>query len=155
MAVDCAAASAGIQSSCQYPSGAGFSIQVHVTQAPSGGYFGFQTKLAWSDEQLDYLPASQAADSALWHLCDIPMLVDGQLIDQASLAFGCMQLQAPSEGDTTTGAILEFRFQCQEDGLTTLALMPVAGDPHGGTFFVDGFLQPIEPALAEASIQCG
>ena len=153
--MDCDAASAGIQSSCEYASGASFSIQVHVTEAPSEGYFGFHTKLRWSDEQLDYLPAIEPADSALWHRCDIAVLSDGQSIGEASLAFGCLPLQFLSEGDTTTGAIVEFLFQCQEDGLTNLTLMPIEGDPQGGTHFLDGFNTPIGPALAEATIRCG
>lgn len=155
MAVDCDAASAGIQSSCEYASGASFSIQVHVTEAPSEGYFGFHTKLRWSDEQLDYLPASAPADSALWHRCDIALSLDGQLIGAASLAFGCLPFQFLSEGDATTGAILVFLFRCQEDGLANLTLMPIEGDPQGGTHFVDGLSQLIQPELAEATIRCG
>jgi DNA-binding CsgD family transcriptional regulator len=155
MAVDCAAATAGIQSDCQYASGASFSIQVHVTQPPSQGYFAFQTKLRWSDEQLDYLPASDPADSGLWHRCDIAAWSDGQPSGEASLLFGCLPFPALSEGDATTGAIVEFQFQCQEDGLTSLTLMPREGDPQGGTYFDDGFLGSIDPTLAEATIQCG
>ena len=44
IAVDCASAVADIQSDCAYQPGAAFSIQIHVTQAPGEGYFGFQTK---------------------------------------------------------------------------------------------------------------
>ncbi len=64
MAVDCAAA-AGIQSACEYASGASVRIQVHVTEPPSEGYFGFHTKLPWSDEGLDYIPASAPAGQRL------------------------------------------------------------------------------------------
>ena len=153
MAVDCDAATAGIQNSCQYASGATFSLQVHVTQPPTGGYFLFQTKLGWSDGQLDYLPANELADSGLWHRCDIAL--GGELFGEAAVGFGCAPFPELSEGDTTTGAIVEFQFQCQQDGLTNLTLIPAPGDPHGGTFFISGFQQIIEPTLTQATIRCG
>ena len=49
MAVDCAAQVAGLQTSCTFQSGATFTIAIHVTRPPFGGYTGFQSKLRWAD----------------------------------------------------------------------------------------------------------
>ena len=155
MAVDCDAATEGIQNSCQYASGATFSLQVHVTQPPTGGYFSFQTKLGWSDGQLDYLPANELADSGLWQRCDIAVWAGGVPLGEASFLFACAPFPELSEGDTTTGAIVEFLFQCQQDGLTNLTLIPAPGDRQGGTYFVSGFHQVINPTLTQATIRCG
>ena len=113
MAVDCAAAVAGIQSECAYQPGAAFSIQVHVTQAPEEGYFGFQTKLRWEAAIAGYLPSDDPAEEALWPECDLSLRRDNQPQGDPSLLFGCVPLSVLSEGSTDTGAVLQFRLQCQ------------------------------------------
>ena len=38
MAVDCDASQSGIQTACTYAPGSSFNIEIHITQAPAGGY---------------------------------------------------------------------------------------------------------------------
>ncbi len=154
MAVDCNAASGGIQTDCTYGTGATFSVQVHVTKAPTNGYFAYQTKLRWNDAQLDYLPAASAASENRWPLCTFAARHDNQP-DDPSVLYGCVPSPPPSQGDTTTGAVLQLQFQCQQNGTTGLTLVPRAGDPQLGTHLLDQLGQPIDPALSNATVQCG
>ena len=117
MALDCDASTAGVQANCAYASGATFTIQVHVTKAPAGGYFLFQAKVRWNDAALDYLPAPDQADETVWEHCTIPMRVDNQPapplgLGDPSVVFGCLPIPSLSTGDTFTGAVLQFQFQC-------------------------------------------
>jgi DNA-binding CsgD family transcriptional regulator len=155
MAVDCAAAVAGIQSECAYPSGATFGVEIHVTQAPEEGYFGFQTKLRWEAAIASYLPSEDPAEEALWPECDLPSRRDNQPQGDPSLLFGCVPLPALSEGATSTGAVVQFRLQCQQEGSTPLVLVPRQGDPQGGTSFLNRSLSPIDPVLTSAQVTCG
>lgn len=154
MTVDCDAGAPGIQDDCSYPSGATFSTQVHVTKAPPGGSFAFQTKLRWSDAQLDYLPAADAADESLWAHCDIAARADNQPLDP-SLVYGCVSFPLLASGDTTVGAVLQFEFQCQADGNTPLELVAREGDSQGGAQFLDEVGQQIDPELMSAHVLCG
>ncbi|MEX1253085.1 MAG: hypothetical protein WEE64_01960 [Dehalococcoidia bacterium] len=157
VAVDCDASTAGAQSSCSYPSGTAFSVQVHVTSAPGGGYFAHQMKVRWDDARVHYLPAKTSAEENLWPLCAWSGHVDNRTAvpPDASLLFGCVPLPLPTQGETMTGAILQFRFQCAQDGASVLAFVPREGDAQLGTHFLDAGLRPIDPARANATVVCG
>ncbi|MGB2695795.1 MAG: flexitail domain-containing putative surface protein [Dehalococcoidia bacterium] len=156
VAVDCDAASASIQDTCQYPTGASFSVQVNVTAAPIGGYYGHQMKLAWNDPQLDYLPAGSPGSENSWGYCSIPIRQDNQTSGppDPSMLFGCVPIPPLFVGDTTTGTILQFQFSCQQAGSTSLHLVPRAGDPQQGSHFLDGSGSAVDPMLIDASIEC-
>ena len=160
MAVDCDAGTAGVQANCAYASGATFSIQVHVTKAPAGGYFLFQAKVRWNEAALDYLPAASMSDEALWPACTIGVRFDKQPappngLGEPSVVFGCLPIPSLSTGDTFTGAVLQFQFQCQQDGHAPLELVPRPGDAQGGTLLVGVNIQAIEPELTGATVLCG
>lgn len=157
MALDCDAATPGIQTSCTYGWGATFSVQVHVTKAPIEGYFGFQAKLRWTEDVLDYLPTNDPMDEALWPACGLAARANNSeglpsLPIEPSMLWGCVPFPAISEGDTFLGAVMEVAFQCGEESYTLLEL--VAGAP-AGTYFIDDSLVPIEPALTDVEIGCG
>ena len=154
VAVDCAAAVAGIQSACAYPAEATFDVEIHVTQAPEEGYFGFQTKLRW-EAALVYLASDNPAQEALWPECDLSLRRDNQPQGDPSLLFGCAPFPALSEGATDTGAVLRFRLRCQQEGSTPLLLVPRQGDPQGGTYFLDSRLAALDPGLTSAQVTCG
>ncbi|MEX2502799.1 MAG: Ig-like domain-containing protein, partial [Trueperaceae bacterium] len=164
MKVDCDAATAGVQdgtgAQCDYASGATFSIQIHVTSAPSGGYFGFQAKPSWTDANLAYLPAANPGTEAAgawggWPDCSIPARFNNQPTDP-SVVFGCAAFPAPDPGSTHTGAVLQFAFQCEADGTTPITLVPHGGDPQAGSHFVDVNQAVITgTTLDPATVQCG
>ncbi|MGB2695520.1 MAG: hypothetical protein WBD55_10070, partial [Dehalococcoidia bacterium] len=138
MALDCNATAPGIQDYCVYPSGATFSVQVHATKAPPGGYFAFQAKIRWSDDQLDYLPTMSAEDEALWSECDIVARIDLQFFDdQPAVVFGCVPLTFNYPGEVVPGPMAQLQFRCGNDGNSPLDLVPRPGDPHLGTNFAD------------------
>ena len=147
MEVDCDASAAGVQNDCTHSTGGTFSMQVHVTTPPEGGYAFFQAKLRWTDAILDYLPAVNPHDEALWPECDIAVRTDNQP-GEPSVFLACLPLPALSEDDTFTGAVLQFQLQCLEDGNTPLGLVPPPGDPQGGTALGDN------PLLLNATIEC-
>ncbi len=152
LAVDCNAASPGIQGACSYPEGATFSVQVYVTHAPLDGYWAIQAKLRWTDEQLDYLPGDRW-DEILSPDCQIPSRAINQPNDP-SLLVGCTPFPSGT-GLTTTGAVMEFRFACREAGETPLYLVARAGDLQLGSHFLDRNLSPIDPELSPATVTCG
>ena len=147
MEVDCDASAAGVQNDCTHSTGGTFSMQVHVTTPPEGGYAFFQAKLRWTDAILDYLPAVNPHDEALWPECDIAARTDNQP-GEPSVFFACLPFPALSAGDTFTGAVLQFQLQCLEDGNTPLDLVPPPGDPQGGTALGDN------PLLLNATVGC-
>ena len=155
LAVDCAAALAGIQSECAYPSGATFRVEVHVTQVPEEGYSGFQTKLRWDGAIASYLPSDDPAEEALWTECDLAARLDNQPLGDPSQLFACVPFPALSEGAHNTGAVLQFRLRCQQEGSTPLVLVPRQGDPQGGTSFLNRSLASIDPVLTSAQVTCG
>lgn len=156
VAVDCDASAGGLQSDCAYAVGATFDAQVHVVAAPTGGYYSHQMKVRWSDPQLDYLPTASPADENLWSRCTLPLRQDNRTGSppDPSVLFGCTPLPALRTGDLGTGAILQFQFQCLQAGSASLQLVPRAGDPQNGSHFLDGTLNPIDPAIADATVDC-
>jgi hypothetical protein len=141
-----------------------FRVEVHVTHLPlvevwdhevslgeAFGYAGFDVHLRWGDAQLDYLPAANPADEALWPNCHIP--ARSYLPGDASLLFACIQEVGANVVSTFTGAILEFEFQCLAPGTTTIELVPRSGIP--ATHFRDATTNQIHPDLANATITCG
>ena len=158
MAIDCNASTAGVQTSCTYAAGATFNMQVHVTKAPTpDGYFGFQVKVRWNDAQIEYLPIEPPSMEARWPLCTIAAHSDNQqnVPPEPSVFFGCVPLPAPVTGSTYTGAIVQLQMQCQQNGNTPMELVPIAGDPQGGTTFLDSASNPIEPVMNAATVLCG
>ena len=171
MAIDCDASQSGVQSECNYAPGATFQVEVHVTQPPTGGYFQVQAKLGWTEGVVNYQPTSTAAGEALWSSCTIAARVNNWAdIGVPSVFIACAPLPGLSTGDTFTGAIFTFEFQCKSapqavnpsTGLASnqsaLDLISSVNEPEpsqGGTIFVDAGLQAIVPALTGATITCG
>ena len=172
MAVDCDTTQGGVQAECTYAPGSTFQVEVHVTAPPAVGYGIFQVKLGWTEGVVNYLPAGPA-DEALWSNCTIAASVNNwtdQVPPVPSVLLGCAPFPALLEGDTFTGAIVTFEFQCKS---APAALSPPAGlDPdqsvlellsstnegepsQGGTTFGDTFLTPIDPELTGATVTCG
>ncbi len=156
VAVDCDAGTNGLQSSCAYPVGATFDIYVDIVAAPTGGYYAHQMKMRWSDTQLDYLPTTNPADESLWADCTLPLRLDnrGGSPPDPSVLFGCTPLPPVRTGEIGTGAVLQFQFQCLQAGNATLQLLPRAGDPQNGSHFLDGIINPLDPAIANATVDC-
>jgi DNA-binding CsgD family transcriptional regulator len=155
MAIDCDASLAGVQTSCVYPGGSTFAVQVQVPYAPAAGYGGFDVKVRWDAATLGYLPKADPADEALWEECDIPVRMDNQSLGEPSVLFACVPFPAPSVPHTSAGPMLQFALSCQREGTTALALVPRAGDPQHGTHFLTLQTDPIDPALAGAQVACG
>jgi hypothetical protein len=164
VAVDCNAGTAGVQASCAYAVGATFSIQVNVTKAPAGGYYGFQMKTRWETAVLDYLPNASVAAENLWSNCDFPGRFNnepgGPPSDpdgHASVLYACAQSDDPRIPETAAGPILQFQFQCRAgvNGVSSLTLVPQAGDLQLGSHFLDEDDNTIDPNLVAASVTCG
>lgn len=151
MAVDCNAVTSGIQVNCSYPVSTIFTFQVHVTSAPSTTYQGFQVKPRWTDAVLDYRPAAEPSDEAIWPNCSIPARINNEPSDP-SYVFGCSSF--PAVSSTFTGAVAVFEMQCEGEGVTVLDLVPAAGDNQLGTHFLDPNLETVDPALSVANIDC-
>ena len=145
VALDCDASTPGIQSECSYAPSATFGVQIHVTEPPTSGFIRFQATLVWSGPQLGYLPTIDPADEALWPHCD--SLARDLRVDH-SVSFGCVAGPLPA-GDTSIGAVLEFRFRCEEDGTSMIG--PTLPD----TFFGIAAGGNARPALAGAAVTCG
>jgi hypothetical protein len=148
MAVDCDSGLAGIQAACEYPSGANFHIQIHVIP-PGVGYSFLQVELSWTDEVLDYVPAANPRDEALWPDCKIPGRADQKGLP---LLFICDYF--PHQTSTFAGAALEFEMQCTSDELTALDLLRF-GPSLNGTLFRDAQDSVIRPARSPAIVTCG
>ena len=170
MAVDCDTTEGGIQSDCIYPPGASFQVEVHVTDPPADGYFQIQAKLEWTEGALNYLPAESYADETLWSECTIPARSNNwEDYGVPSVLLACAPQPDLPVGDTFTGAVFTFEFQCESapDAVSALGLDPnesvldlissVNELPplQGGTIFSDSFLEPIDPALTGATVACG
>jgi DNA-binding CsgD family transcriptional regulator len=154
MALDCAARVPGVQAVCAYDEGDRFTVQVHVVEPPSDGYFGFQAKVVWRDGVLRYSPAAEPADEALWPACGVPARADNRP-GEPSVLFGCAPFPALSAGGVETGAVLQFEFSCNAIGVTPLALVARSGDQQLGSHFLDAQHSPLDPALLSASVTCG
>ena len=150
MAVDCNAGLAGVQRACRYEPGREFRIQVHVTQAPAGGYYAFEVRIQWLDDHLDYLRAADLADELLWPRCDLPVQ---HPMGPALLHYGCFQNALDTSEDT--GALLEFQFLCQADGATPMAFLLDLMQPKQGTHFKGARLRPLETITNDAQVTCG
>lgn len=163
MAVDCNVVTAGLQKQCGAAVGGSTHIRIHVTQSPNGGYHGFQVKLHWTDGVVNYLPAVSPTDEGLWSHCGFAARSIGKVGDPTVL-FGCVpDVNDPvlQNGDTFTGAIVDFAFECKQVGKAQLSFVPRAGDQQLGTHFIDAQGDPlraipIDPVTMQgASIMCG
>ncbi|MEX1253136.1 MAG: flexitail domain-containing putative surface protein [Dehalococcoidia bacterium] len=160
MAVDCDASTSGVQTVCTYYEGFPIRIQIHVTQAPPAGYFAFQAKLRWTDAVVHYEAAQIPWDEAIWPNCGIPARIDNRIAGEPSLLFGCVPFPPLLAGSTFTGAVAEFEMSCKPPSTpdvpaqTALTLVARAGDAQLGTHFLDHVLNPVDPAVAPATILC-
>jgi DNA-binding CsgD family transcriptional regulator len=154
MAADCDAALDGIQLSCQYGVGATFAIQVHVGGPPEGGYSAFQAKLRWTDGAVDYLPAVDLEDEALWPQCTIPARYHYAFLEP-SVLFGCAPFPPLPQASTALGPVLQFAFGCAAHGQSSLELVPKEGDMQHGTHFIDSSGSEADPTLLSAQVTCG
>ena len=148
MALDCDASTPGVQDDCSYSTGSTFDVQVHVTEPPTSGFLRFQVVLGWDNPPLVYLPAAAPADEALWPHCDA---MSRELPSTSSIAFGCAA-GSPSSGDTAVGPVLQFQFQCQQDGIASVGLFrSFAAD----TFFLIAAGGIVYPDVTGATVTCG
>ena len=169
MAVDCDASQAGVQSDCTYAPGSSFQAEVHVIQPPADGYFQIQAKLGWTEGAVNYLPAAPSAE-ALWSNCTIPASVNNwERIGVPSLVIACAPLPGLAEGDSFTGAVFTFEFQCEslpagsppaglapnQSVLDLISSVNESAPAQGGTIFLAAGLRPIAPALTGATVTCG
>jgi hypothetical protein len=149
MAVDCDASTGAVDTSCGYVTGDTFAIAVHATAAGTG-YAGYQTKAGWTDDVLDYLPGDTATENQWPVPCSRARI---HLPSAAAVVFSCSS--DPTATSSYIGPLVRFTMQCEADGVTSLTLIPRAGDPHGGSHFVDSVGGLIDPLLTGASVECG
>lgn len=154
MALDCNASVIGVQSKCAYPVGAEFSVEVYVLRAPTEGYVGFQTKVWWQSENVQYRPAANLWQEGSWPHCSVPARSINS--PEPSVLFGCMPLPLPVEPYQERGLVLHFQFECLTESYNEIELLQRYGDSQLGTHFVDAAaLEPIDPVLMNASVACG
>jgi DNA-binding CsgD family transcriptional regulator len=148
MAVDCDAVLSGIQAVCAYPSGSDFVTQVHVVYPPGVGYTALQVKLRWPNATLLYAGARQASPD-----CWPAALYDPRPFPDPTITVGCL---APLARPVyTLGAVIEFEWRCQQDGVTPLELR--VGEGPFGTYFTesDVYAGLYDPAVSHATVMCG
>jgi hypothetical protein len=154
MAVDCDAASPGIQSACEHATGETFDVEVHVTYAPAIGYGGFDVSLGWTDAPLDYVPMADARAEALWPACDGVLREDYQAVNgQPRLLFTCLSQPVPQPRFTDTGAVLRFEFRCLADGEAVIDFTP-PNEPGLRTKFIEMPVDSLGPELFGAALTC-
>ncbi len=157
LAVDCNTGQAGVQSACTYDPGATFDVDVHIVQANSAGYVGYQAKLSWDGGVVNLLVGASAAEQAIGPACDIPARSPEPPTGSSPQLFGCVAFPAPDPPLTTTGAVIKFEFQCKASPSSTqspITLIPLPGDPNNGSHFLDSNLSPVEATLNSATITC-
>ncbi len=154
----------GVQADCFHAPGSTFHVDIAVTALPAGGIFGFQTKLRWTEGAVNYAESADPGDDALWPDCDIPAR-SNNYPPEPSVFSGCVPLPALTTGSTYMGAVFVYEFSCKADPvplspppgegpLSELTLIPAAGDPQGGTIFLDANANPIIPNLVGAIVTC-
>jgi hypothetical protein len=159
-AVDCDAQTLGMQTACVHAPGDTFSVAIPIVSAPPAGYFGWQAKLRWSSDAVNYVPASNPASEAEWPDCGVPARRDNRPAD-LSVLFACVPFPLPSQGISYVGIALILTFECRltpPSGTDTdiqLSLVSREDDPlQLGTHFIDVNFSPIDPALAGAVVSC-
>jgi hypothetical protein len=163
MAIDCDARAFGIQPVCSYPLGEDFRLDVHITEPPESGYWGFQAKVSWDNQRLSYQPLARAGDEALSEACVVvarthyPYHAEDEVTPEqpAHLVFACVPLPLPEKGLTTIGPALRFAFRCVDDGVGSLGLVAASGDVQLATHFLGEWSQPLEPDVTGSRIVCG
>ena len=157
MAADCEGNSLAVDTECEFGDGQEFTVSIHMTSAPDGGYLLFQTKLRWDGGVLDYLATSDPRQEVVWPSCDVPARSDNTTGEadalDASVFFACVPF--PQQTTNYVGPLLLFTFVCTGQGTASLVLVPAEGDRQGGSRLADENSQPIDPALAGASVTCG
>jgi hypothetical protein len=140
--------------------GDSFTVAIQIASAPPDGYFGWQTKLRWSSDAVNYVPKPNPADEAEAPECGVPARLDNRPSD-LSLLFACIPFPLPPQGLTYTGAALYLDFQCRlappagASAEIQLSLVARQDDAQQlGTHFIDRNLNPVDPALSGATVSC-
>ncbi len=160
MAVDCDGDTLGVQDNCgPYGIGEAFTVQVYFTEAPQGGYIGFQTKLNWDRDKLDYFPTLLIPDEFNdWGgpvEVRAPSGVDPE--ESPPLAHGgATGVFEPFPLTSFEGAVLDLDFVCLAAGVDQITLIPRASDASGSTFFdlAGDRVDPDPDDLLPASVSC-
>ena len=149
---DCEGASVAIDSACEFGDGQEFTVAIQITSVPPGGFFGFQVKMRWDADVLDYRPTDDPNSEAVWAACDVPVrALEPQ--PETSILFGCVPLAVQATG--FVGPVLLFTFVCTGQGTGSLTLAPLADGEQEGSFFLDPNIQPVGPSVESASVTCG
>jgi hypothetical protein len=144
LAVDCAGAAEGIQSSCSYRRSEAFAVQLHVVAAPAEGYASIDGGLAWQPAILGVdLPSLEA----LFSDCALP-LVTFDFAPVPPLPLNCVPASVPAEPRFTTGPAFQVDMTCDETGEAALTLLDDI------TGFNDEELTYIQPVLIDATVAC-
>ena len=171
IAIDCSADEDGVQSTCDQVLDSDFAVQLHVTEAPAGGYVTFQVKIRWDENVLDYRAAGDIADENLWEAC-----ADGfsgrfdnrDNVDNAhdsSVVYTCVPFPVLETPSTETGALYQFSFRCIAEGDGSLELVPRETDgeldlQHGTHFAAPdpddstNALEQTPSTLGSATVNC-
>jgi len=120
-------------------------------ESPDAGYVAVQTKLTYpAVGGLSYAPSPGPADEALWPDC----VTAARLAQPGSVLWACVA-GPPYTGPTNySGPIAAFAFSCPQPAVVPFALVPRVGDLQLGSHYVDATTDPIDPALAGASVTC-
>ncbi|MEX1252853.1 MAG: hypothetical protein WEE64_00795 [Dehalococcoidia bacterium] len=161
MTADCEGATVAIEDDCDFGGSQAFTVAIHVPEAPDGGYWGFQAKLRWNGDVIDYQPSAAPLDEAVWSDCSVPARTDNRASQaevDSSVLYGCVPFPLPEPtgpGIDYTGAVYLFSFVCQAEGSSDLTLVPREDDVQLGSHFIDANLAPVDPSLTNASVTCG
>ncbi len=158
MVADCEGATRAVESDCSFGDGQEFTVAVQVPQAPGDGYWGFQSKLRWNNDIIDYQPTQEPPDEAVWPNCSVPARTDNRAGGQdiqvdTSLLFGCVPF--PLAVSSYVGPVFLFNFVCAGSGSSDLTLVAREGDSQLGSHFLDVNLSPVDPSFENARVTCG
>ena len=172
IAIDCSADEDGVQSTCDQVIDSDFAVQLHVTEAPGGGYVTFQVKVRWDESVLDYRPAGDPADENLWEACsdgfsgrfDNRDNIDARAHDY-SVVYTCVPFPVLETPSMETGALYQLSFRCIAEGEGSLELVARETDgeldsQHGTNFAAPdpddstNALEQSPSTLGSATVSC-
>ena len=148
MALDCDMGASGIQETCSYTLGDTFSMQIHITGAPPGGFTAFLVMIIpdlLPSIVFDYLPTEDLANEMLWPEC-VPARSYHSPPSPLALFFWCRSPFYPDENETFVGPVLQFEFKCQQEGTTRV--------PLDGGFVAAPLMHGFDSSLAGAAVTC-
>jgi hypothetical protein len=157
VAVDCNAETDGVQSACAYPVGTRFAIETHITEAPSGGFYGLLGSVRWDWAVMDQPHQIHLSGRLPGGVCGFQ---DGSVFaryredgDGPAIAVGCGRDYVSDELSSFIGAFLTLHFQCQQAGTTHVEFEEFYDGTLGYTRFtgVEGWMAP---HLRGAVIDC-